>query len=86
MEQQWSICQPRFLVKNAEGEAMMSIEGPSIVCDCCSDIDFNITSTENGSEVGKITKQWSGIGREVFTDSDNFGVSFPIDLDVKVLI
>ena len=51
MEQQWSICQPRFLVKNAEGEAMMSIEGPSIVCDCCSDIDFNIMSLVNQSEV-----------------------------------
>ena len=36
-------------------------------------------------QVGKITKQWSGIGRELFTDSDNFGVSFPKDLDVKVL-
>ena len=35
-------------------------------------------------KVGKITKQWSGFGREMFTDSDNFGVTFPIDLDVKV--
>ena len=36
-------------------------------------------------QVGKITKQWSGIGKELFTDADNFGVSFPKDLDVKVL-
>ena len=35
-------------------------------------------------QIGKITKQWSGIGKEIFTDSDNFGVNFPIDLDVKV--
>ena len=26
------------------------------------------------------------MGREFFTDSDNFGVTFPIDLDVKVSI
>ena len=32
-----------------------------------------------------ITKQWSGFGKEAFTDADNFGISFPLDLDVKVL-
>lgn len=37
-----------------------------------------------GHEVGKISKQWSGLGREAFTDADNFGVSFPLELDVKV--
>ena len=36
-----------------------------------------------GDTVGKISKQWSGIGREMITDSDNFGASFPVDLDVK---
>jgi hypothetical protein len=25
--------------------------------------------------VGKISKQWSGLMREYFTDADNFGVS-----------
>ena len=83
LEQQWSFCQPRFLVKDERGEAILSIEGPGIVCDCCSDIDFNILSLVNESEIGKITKQWSGIGREMFTDAQNFGVTFPIDLDVK---
>lgn len=36
------------------------------------------------NQVGKITKQWSGIGREMFTDAQNFGLTFPIDLDVKM--
>ena len=35
-------------------------------------------------QVGRISKQWSGLGKEIFTDADNFGVSFPLDLDVKV--
>ena len=35
-------------------------------------------------QLGKISKQWSGLGKEVFTDADNFGISFPLDLDVKV--
>ena len=41
-------------------------------------------SADGETEVGKITKQWSGLGKEAFTDAENFGVSFPIDLDVKM--
>ncbi len=36
------------------------------------------------TQVGKISKHWSGIAREAFTDADNFGVSFPMDLDVRM--
>ena len=31
-----------------------------------------------------ISKQWTGLGKEMFTDADNFGVSFPLDLSVQV--
>lgn len=34
--------------------------------------------------VGKISKQWMGFVREAFTDADNFGIQFPLDLDVKM--
>lgn len=27
-------------------------------------------------KVGLIQKRWSGIGKEMFTDADNFGVTF----------
>ena len=30
-------------------------------------------------EYGKITKKWSGLLKEGFTDADNFGVTFPND-------
>lgn len=33
--------------------------------------------------VGRISKQWTGILKEFFTDADNFGITFPMDLDVK---
>ena len=46
------------------------------------DIDYEISSID-GSQIGKLSKQWSGLLQESFTDADNFGVSFPIDLDVK---
>ena len=58
--------------------------GPKVVCECCSDIDFNIHAMNNETEIGKITKKCESFLQEVFTDLDNFGVTFPIDLDVKV--
>lgn len=83
VEQQWSILYPRFVIKDEAGTEILKIEGPLCPCSCCGDVDFNVV-TMDGNEVGKITKQWSGIAREAFTDADNFGISFPLDLDVKV--
>lgn len=39
---------------------------------------------DSDQPIGRISKQWSGLIKEAFTDSDNFGIQFPIDLDVKV--
>ena len=49
--------------------------------DDCSE-GFNTLSVS--LQVGKISKQWSGVLKEAFTDADNFGISFPMDLDVKI--
>ena len=35
-------------------------------------------------QIGEIRKAWSGFVKEIYTDADNFGVSFPLDLDVNV--
>merc|ERR1711971_475954 len=83
VEQQWSILYPRFVIKDESGSPILKIEGPLCPCSCCGDVDFSVV-TMDGQEVGKITKQWSGLAREAFTDADNFGISFPLDLDVKV--
>jgi len=42
---------------------------------------FNVF--QNGQQVGKISKRWSGLGKEMFTDADNFGLTFPAGTDVK---
>jgi hypothetical protein len=41
-------------------------------------------SRDGSTQVGKISKKWSGLAREAFTDADNFGINFPQDLDVKM--
>lgn len=39
---------------------------------------------KDGVECGKITKKWSGLLKEGFSDADNFGVVFPAEWDVRV--
>ena len=36
---------------------------------------MQVSSYEGAVEVGKITKQWSGALRELFTDADYFGIN-----------
>lgn len=43
-----------------------------------------ILTMDEVSKIGKISKQWTGLLREAFTDSDNFGIQFPMDLDVRM--
>ncbi|ETE59375.1 Phospholipid scramblase 3, partial [Ophiophagus hannah] len=45
---------------------------------------LRVKTRDESRGVGRISKQWSGLLKEVFTDTDNFGIQFPIDLDVKV--
>ena len=36
-----------------------------------------------GQELGKITKEWSGLLKESVTDADNFGITFPNGIDIS---
>ena len=42
---------------------------------------FKIMNGEQ--EVGIITKKWSGLFKEAFSDADNFGIQFPPGLSVE---
>ena len=76
-------CVPLFDIQDSQGNSIFEIKGPFCQIRCCSDINFPINDNA-GNEVGKITKQWSGALKEAFTDADNFGCTFPLDLDVKI--
>ncbi|XP_068402160.1 phospholipid scramblase 2 isoform X1 [Eschrichtius robustus] len=82
--QTWHPCLPKFTLQNEKREDVLRITGPCIVCSCCADVDFEIKSLDDKYVVGKISKQWTGFVRELFTDVDNFGIQFPLDLDVKM--
>ncbi|KAM5291839.1 LOW QUALITY PROTEIN: phospholipid scramblase 1-like [Ctenodactylus gundi] len=82
--QTWHPYLPKFTVQNEKREDVLKISGPCVIFKCCTDIDFKIKSLDEKSVIGKISKHWTGIVRELFTDADNFGIQFPVDLDVKM--
>ncbi|XP_026470344.1 phospholipid scramblase 1 isoform X2 [Ctenocephalides felis] len=84
IEQEWSILTPTFIIKDAGGNPVFKMEGPMCRFSCGGNVDFKILTLDGTAEIGLISKQWSGILRELFTDADYFGVSFPMDLDVKM--
>ncbi|EDX09006.1 phospholipid scramblase 1 [Drosophila simulans] len=83
VEQICTFLRPKFNIKNTFGDIVLQIEGPVCPCKCFSDTNFKVLSANN-EEIGKISKQWSGLGRELFTDADYFSVTFPLNLDVRM--
>lgn len=87
VKQQQSCLAPKYHIQDAERQTVLMVEGPMCICQgpCCTwDQEFKVLSLDGSHEVGKISKQWSGFVKEYFTDADNFGVSFPMDLDVRM--
>ncbi|XP_075572153.1 phospholipid scramblase 1 isoform X1 [Pelecanus crispus] len=82
--QNWHACLPKFTIQDEKRMDILKITGPCVVCSCCEDIHFEVKSVDETSTVGRISKQWTGFLKEAFTDTDNFGITFPIDLDVKM--
>lgn len=58
----------RFSLTGASGEALGGINAENWVS-----WDFRIEDAL-GSEVGRITKKWAGLGKEMFTSADNYVV------------
>ncbi len=79
-----SVCNPEFVVRDQNDEIALRITGPVCTYSICGDVKFKVVSPDGSTEVGEIRKQWSGVLREAFTDSDNFGINFPMDLDVRM--
>ena len=77
---------PEYDVKDETGKAVYFIKGPCCTFSCCfGDVEFDIyPAGDHGTEVGKISKKWSGLAKEAFTDADNFGISFPAGADAKM--
>ncbi|XP_039272022.2 phospholipid scramblase 1-like [Styela clava] len=85
--QLWSSWKPRFAIQNERNETVLVIQGPCCICSgpCCpQDVPFEVMTADESQSVGQIARQYAGIGKELFTDATNFGISFPMDLDIKL--
>ena len=62
---------------DSQGQELFELFGPILH-------PWTFQIMRDGVEYGKITKRWSGLLKEAFTDADKFGVEFPADWDVTV--
>lgn len=77
IERRFSVLRRNYTVFNPAGEPEYQLFGPLL-----KPWTFQIKNDE--TEYGKITKKWSGLLKEGFTDADNFGVIFPEKWDVEL--
>ncbi|HZN58808.1 MAG TPA: phospholipid scramblase-related protein [Planctomycetota bacterium] len=69
VERRFSIFHRLFDVEDADGRALCRIRSPWLRI-------WTFKLLVEGQEVGRISKKWGGLLREMFTDADTFGVEF----------
>uniref|UniRef100_T1IP03 Phospholipid scramblase n=1 Tax=Strigamia maritima TaxID=126957 RepID=T1IP03_STRMM len=76
-----------FTIENTDGEAIFAIKGPGSCAGGCmggwGEVDFDMWAFD-GSIVGNIQKQSGGLVKETYTNADDFVISFPMNLDVRM--
>ena len=68
LRRRFSILNRRFEFEDSTGKIIAEMRGPRLRPNT-----FMIYNKKE-EEIGRVTKQWSGIGREVFSDADTFNV------------
>lgn len=80
--QMWKgCCNMDYVVLDEEGQILFRIRPPNKMI-FFSDWEFQLVD-EQGQTIGEIRKKWAGLAQEMFTQADNFGITFPVNLDVK---
>ncbi|XP_064241848.1 phospholipid scramblase family member 5-like isoform X1 [Passer domesticus] len=82
--QNWDPFLPKFTIQNESKEDVLKIVGPYATCGCFEDVDFEVKALNEMTTIGKISKYWSGFVNNVFTNTANFGIQVPVDLDVRI--
>lgn len=77
INRRFSLLRRIYSVIDNSGEEAFQLFGPILH-------PWTFQIRKNGVEYGKITKKWSGLVKEGFTDADNFGVMFPVEWNAKL--
>ena len=67
LRRRFTILNRQFKLEDSTGATLAEIRGPLLRPN-------TFMVYKQGEEIGRVTKQWSGIGREIFTDADTFRV------------
>lgn len=70
VKREFSLLRRLYSVSHPSGEDRLELFGPILH-------PWTFEIRRRGQTCGKITKKWSGFGKELFTDADNFGIEFP---------
>jgi uncharacterized protein YxjI len=77
IQRKFSLLHRRFVIENQKDEEIMEIHSPL----------FRIWTFKllfRGEEVGRVTKRWGGLLKEMFTDADLFGIECKQHVPVEV--
>ena len=77
IERRFSVLRRIYSVLDSSGKEVFQLFGPILH-------PWTFQIRNDGIEYGKVTKKWSGLLKEGFTDADNFGVMFSAEWDVKL--
>ena len=72
IRRKFGLLRRRMVIEDARGAVVAEVSGSVF-----RTYTFIIKRQEQ--EIGKVTKQWGGLGRELFTDADTFLVELPIE-------
>lgn len=76
IERRFSVLRRVYSVLDRSGTEIFQLFGPILH-------PWTFQIRKDGVEYGKITKKWSGLMKESFTDADSFGVIFPEEWEVE---
>jgi uncharacterized protein YxjI len=77
IQKKWSWFRRIYEIESASGHAVAELFGPILR-------PWTFEIRQGDREVGLVQKKWSGLGKEMFTDADNFGVDLAAIRDPKL--
>jgi len=80
---------PCYEILDEANQVVFRVKGPCCILQgalCTCDFPFKVIPVAGVSSdsIGQVTKKYSGLGKECFTDATHFNVDFPVDLNVKM--
>lgn len=75
VEKRFSLVRRVYAVYDATGQECFQLLGPLLR-------PWTFLIRAGGREIGRITKKWTGLVKESLSDTDNFALSFPAELQL----